>query len=226
MGEVMEYPFNIDQIPGFGPDNSSIGPFYEKVVEEAPPNCLLIEVGCFHGRSLVQLGLCAKMANKGIRVLGFDHVKGQSMGTEGIVRGWIEKAGLTENTFFAALDTVEAATTVADQSAWMVFLDDGHLHEEVALGIDTWMPKVQKGGILAGHDVRWHSVWEPVKAKLPDALHDPLYSDCWWCPKTTPLVGVDIHQSVRIEGKTGDAHFGYGMDGFRNDGKPSGSKLV
>ncbi len=222
----MDTPFNVDAIPGFGPDNSSIGPFYTKVVEECPPNSLLIEIGCFHGRSLVHLGLCAKAANKGIRVLGFDHCLGQSGGTEGIVQGWIEKAGLTENTFFACLDTVEASKSVADQSAWMVFLDDGHLHEEVERGILTWMPKVRYDGILAGHDAIWSSVWEPVKALLPSVIHDPAYRDCWWSRWNLPTVNANIHQQIRIEGKTGDAHFGYGMDGFRNDGRVSGSPLT
>ena len=34
----------------------------------------------------------------------------------------------------------------------MIFLDADHSYEAVRLDIETWLPKVKKNGILAGHD--------------------------------------------------------------------------
>ena len=45
----------------------------------------------------------------------------------------------------------------------MVFVDGGHLYEDVVLDLRLWWPKIRSGGIMAGHDynVRW---WGVVKA--------------------------------------------------------------
>lgn len=54
----------------------------------------------------------------------------------------------------------------------LVYIDAGHYSEEVAADIDSWLPKVREGGILAGHDIdypqakvqpyRWRTQIEPV----------------------------------------------------------------
>lgn len=223
---AVNYPFDYNKIEGFGVH--SFANFYERVVEECPLGSTLVEIGCYHGRSLVQLAMCAKAANKGIKVLGFDHCKGQSEGLKERVLDNIQKTDVGDMCSFFALSSLDAAEQVANSSCWMVFLDGDHGHEAVAADIDAWMPRVTKDGILAGHDAVWYSVWEPLKAKLPSVIHDPLWDDCWFAPKqqVRPTNEVDIRQSIRVEGKPGSAHFGYGEDGFRNDGKPSGSRLL
>jgi hypothetical protein len=49
---------------------------------------------------------------------------------------------------------VEAAKTIKDGSLDMVFVDDSHEYETTSANIEAWLPKVRKGGIIAGHDIR------------------------------------------------------------------------
>lgn len=212
------------QIGGFG--EHDYAPFYERLVEEAPPGAIIVEVGCYLGRSLCHLGTVAKAANKGLRIFGFDHCEGESGGMDGVVQRNVNILGLGDTVVFEKWKSVEAVVTFEDETVWCAFLDDGHLHEEVASGVDAWMPKVRKDGILAGHDAIFHTVWETVKAKLPSVCHDPLWRDCWFCRKETPLTDVDIRTPVRVMFEHGDAMFGYGVGDKRSDGLPSGSPLT
>lgn len=49
--------------------------------------------------------------------------------------------------------SVQAAQTIPDASLDLVFIDANHAYEYVKEDIESWMPKVRKGGILAGHDL-------------------------------------------------------------------------
>lgn len=46
----------------------------------------------------------------------------------------------------------EAPRLYGDKSLDAVFIDAGHAYEDVSRDIDAWLPKVKKGGVLAGHD--------------------------------------------------------------------------
>lgn len=46
----------------------------------------------------------------------------------------------------------DIAPLVEDRSIFMPFIDADHRYEAVRDDIDTWLPKVQPGGIIAGHD--------------------------------------------------------------------------
>jgi len=227
----------VNSIPGFGPSHDFAN-FYEKLVEMAPRGATIVETGCYNGRSLCHLGMVAREANKGLRIVGVDHCVDESAGMSGRVVKNLRERGLSvrysgfldvlrqlqnpeqdrphADVDFYEMPSIEASLLFSDNSVWCVFLDDGHLHTEVESGIDFWAPKVAPDGWLAGHDARMHSVWQPVKAKLENVIHDPLYNDCWRAPKQTPKTGVDIYKHVDLP------NFGYGAGNFRNDGKPSG----
>jgi predicted O-methyltransferase YrrM len=74
-------------------------------------------------------------------------------------------------------DSVEASKTVADGSVDCLFIDAAHDYESVKKDITAWLPKVKKGGILAGHDWSWHGVRTAVQELLPNAV--PTNEDCW-----------------------------------------------
>lgn len=48
--------------------------------------------------------------------------------------------------------SVEAAKLIPDGSQDFVFIDGNHDYEDVKEDMETWYPKVRKGGILSGHD--------------------------------------------------------------------------
>lgn len=242
--KVPDGPFHWSQIPGFG--THDYAPFYEQLVREAPEGATIVEVGCYHGRSLAHLALTTAAANKRLKVCGVDHCDGPSAQLGECVISNLNKCGLSVLHYtsgsdiptaygvgdksaivsFYEMPSLEASERFLNEHVWCVFIDDGHLHEEVEAGIDAWMPKVRPDGLLSGHDAIMHCVWEVCYAKLPGVLHDPKHRDCWWCHKETPLTGVDIRASVRIQFEHGDAMFGYGVGDKRNDGEPAGSPLM
>ncbi len=51
-----------------------------------------------------------------------------------------------------ALDSIQAAHRFPDDSLDFVYLDADHSEEAVLEDIQTWLPKVRPGGLIAGHD--------------------------------------------------------------------------
>jgi hypothetical protein len=49
-------------------------------------------------------------------------------------------------------NSIESASQFEDESLDFVFIDASHEYEDVKKDIQTWLPKVKKNGILAGHD--------------------------------------------------------------------------
>jgi predicted O-methyltransferase YrrM len=76
------------------------------------------------------------------------------------------------------MTTNEAVKLFEDESLDAVFIDADHSYEAVKLDIQNWMPKVRKGGILAGHDYTysWPGVVRAVDELLPDVKR---LDYCW-----------------------------------------------
>ena len=76
------------------------------------------------------------------------------------------------------MTTNEAARLFEDESLDAVFIDADHSYEAVKLDIQNWMPKVRKGGILAGHDYNsaWPGVVRAVNEIFPEAQK---IDSCW-----------------------------------------------
>lgn len=49
-------------------------------------------------------------------------------------------------------DSVWAAKLFPDNHFDFVYIDAGHIYEEVKSDLDAWWPKVKKGGVFGGHD--------------------------------------------------------------------------
>ncbi|MEQ1403839.1 class I SAM-dependent methyltransferase [Neorhizobium sp. Rsf11] len=50
------------------------------------------------------------------------------------------------------VSSIEAATTIADGSLDLVFLDADHSYDAVRADLSAWLPKVKAGGWIGGHD--------------------------------------------------------------------------
>ena len=55
-----------------------------------------------------------------------------------------------------------------DNSLDFVFIDASHKYIDVKEDIINWLPKVRKGGILAGDDFSWSGVRRALKELLPN----------------------------------------------------------
>jgi hypothetical protein len=61
--------------------------------------------------------------------------------------------------------SVQASNDFSDCELDFVFIDGLHSYENVVEDINLWLPKVKKGGVLAGHDfsLEWFSVVRAVE---------------------------------------------------------------
>ena len=74
--------------------------------------------------------------------------------------------------------SVNASKRFNDNSLDAVFIDADHSYEAVKLDIQNWMPKVRKGGILAGHD--YNSAWPGVIRAVNEIFPEAQKIDyCW-----------------------------------------------
>lgn len=166
--------FDVNSIPSFGAFDFSFA--YDLWVEEAPRNSTLIEVGNYHGRSLIYLALLAKESNKNLRVVGVDWGKGMGNGndpTDVALKENTQKFGVVEDLQLITATSEEGAKLFEDESAWLIFLDDDHSEIGFEKSFKAWYPKVVKGGILAGHDYLWHTVFNRIAMLYPQREHGP-----------------------------------------------------
>ena len=69
--------------------------------------------------------------------------------------------------------SLEAAGQFEDESLDFVFIDASHEYEDVKADIMAWMPKVKRGGVLAGHDYYVNYDYFPgVKRAAKECLVD------------------------------------------------------
>ena len=66
-------------------------------------------------------------------------------------------------------DSSESAKHFEDNSLDFVFIDACHAYDDVCKDINAWMPKVKKGGILAGHD---YNIYADVNKAVADLIGD------------------------------------------------------
>ena len=85
------------------------------------------------------------------------------------------------------LPSVEAAKYFEDNSVYMVFIDGQHTYEAVKSDILAWQPKLQRGGILAGHDYTQEAPDTVKKAvdELIPANALIVQNGCWICRKAS-----------------------------------------
>lgn len=185
-----------DHVPSFG------GPmdwwdFYEEAVKRAPAGSTIVELGCYHGRSLLCLGLLAREANKSLRLVGIDDGSAAHQPDMEIVRRNIEP--VADLVHLIAGDSAESARSFKDDSCWMVFIDSGHLHHLVEADVLAWMPKLSRDGWLCGHDLRAHTVGEVIWAMFGDRMiYDPRWHDIFMVPKCEPDRTKDIRGFVDL----------------------------
>jgi predicted O-methyltransferase YrrM len=140
------------EIAGWSGD---IHPFYAHMAKELGPRANVVEVGVYHGRSI--LFLAEKLLEEGkpdVRLFAVD--------PHDWADGWSD-AGAFYHHLVMMPDRIvrmvrplrftrDVARAFADRSLDLVFIDGEHDEASVETDIDAWACKVRSGGILAGHD--------------------------------------------------------------------------
>jgi hypothetical protein len=161
---------------------------YREAVERTPDGGTLVEVGCWKGKSLAYLLGRAKLSGKKLRVVGVDHFRG-SVGEPDLLREASEKdikaecwrncEGVGYPFELTVLSSAFAATTFAPESVDFVFLDASHDRESALADIKAWLPKVKRGGVLAGHDIDAPG----VRAAVDQVFEVRIIGRSWWYDK-------------------------------------------
>ncbi len=160
---------------------------YRKLVSAVPRNGTFVEVGVWQGRSLCSVADEIRTAN--LQVYAVDTFKG-TPSVAGVVHdceGRLESIFQKNVAIFAIEQhltviketSVAAATTFADKSVDLVFIDADHASDQVADDFSAWLPKVAIGGVLAGHDYGW--VEDIIQSKAEQFnLKVQSKGDIWW----------------------------------------------
>jgi len=152
---------------------------YRDVIEKAADGDVLVEVGCWKGKSLSFLLVEAVKSGKQLRIIGVDHFQG-SVGEPAlqeeaarsdlaaICRANLERADYPFELLCEA--SPAAAAKFADASLAFVFIDASHDQDSVLADVKAWLPKVRPGGVIAGHDYGYPSVRFAVHKAIPEAI--------------------------------------------------------
>lgn len=181
-------PHYADRISGWFTDGD-FG-FYREMVATAPATGHFVEVGSWKGRSSAFMAVEIANSGKNIRFDCVDtwqgsveHKLGGEFEDSDCVNGQLrqrfdQNMRPVDGRYRAVEMTSLAASQLYDeQSLDLVFLDAAHDLENVRADITAWLPKIKKGGVIAGHD--WHH--PPIQQAVHETLGDPgCMGGCWY----------------------------------------------
>lgn len=157
---------------------------YIRIAKSLGTQARIVEVGSFHGGSVVTLAVA--LLHRGIELTSVESFLGNGDGT-------VDGHALSKPAEYLAhikgryphlnirtypLDSVHAARKFDNGSLDMVFIDGDHRTSAVLRDIDTWLPKLRPGGILAGDDIGWDGVRSAVDQKF--GLDYQATDEVWW----------------------------------------------
>lgn len=125
------------------------------VIEEAPPNAVFIESGCYRGDSTKIV--VNKLIDRGIpfKYYCIDNWEFANV-TEKFsdnFQFFLDNIGdCADHVEIIRGDSLEAVENFEDDSVYFCFLDDSHVYAHVVKQIGLWLPKIVNNGILAGDD--------------------------------------------------------------------------
>ena len=155
---------------------------YDFLLKQVPEGGTFVELGAWLGKSSAYL--CDKATSQEITII--DSWKGSpnelttthKLATQiDIYDLFLENMG--ERKFKAIKATSKAAARkFKAESLDVVFIDLTHTYEAVKEDIQLWLPKVKKGGYIAGDD--YHENWKGVIQAVDELLpHATFIDDCW-----------------------------------------------
>lgn len=142
-----------------------------------PAEAIVAELGSFAGEGAEQFRKSGKVS----RIVCIDHWQGESMdGVRAAFEWRMRNPRLLGEVSVLAMKTSDAAPLIANESLDMVYVDASHDYASVKEDIENWLPKVKRGGFIAGHD--WHLEHFGVVRAVVDTLGRPdgIFPDTSW----------------------------------------------
>jgi hypothetical protein len=164
---------------------------YLELLDATPEGGTFVELGCYKGKSTSFIGVEIHKRKRDINFFAVDSFQGATNSTDAneikayegiseIEESYTYNVSLIGNKIKTIVSlTDEAAQYFDDGSVDVVFVDGGHSYEVVKADILAWLPKVKKGGILAGHDF---NAWQGVNKAVTEIFGTPhkVENDCWF----------------------------------------------
>jgi SAM-dependent methyltransferase len=150
---------------------------YKSMVEKFGDGSRFVEVGSWKGRSSVYMAVEIINSGKKIKFDCVDTWEGSVEHKEYDVVTQGELFSIFNDSIEPVKEyinpirkrSLEAVEDYEDESLDFVFIDASHEYEDVKLDIIKWLPKVKKGGVLAGHD---YGVFEGVDRAVNEIFRE------------------------------------------------------
>jgi len=163
-----------ESIPGW----FSFPNFYSEIVRKFPSGSRFVEVGSYKGRSFSYLVVECINSGKTFDVVAVDACPWPDVEPE-FYQNMKPLEG-NYRTMFGG-DSFVRIAEFEDNSIDFIFIDACHEYEYVKRDIEAALPKMKKGGILAGHDHNWQhpGVMRAVKESFGDRFTYDAAEDVW-----------------------------------------------
>ena len=144
--------------PQFGEDWFTYPEVYQQMVNRFPSGSKFVEIGSWKGKS--SAFMCVEIANSGKQIDFFciDTFEGSVEHQNNPELPYLYNIfknnmkpleGYYED---MRMPSMEAVQKFENESLDFVFIDGSHEYEDIKDDIISWLPKVKRGGVLAGHD--------------------------------------------------------------------------
>jgi predicted O-methyltransferase YrrM len=164
---------------------------YLELLDATPEGGTFVELGCYKGKSTSFIGVEIHKRKRDINFFAVDSFQGATNSTDAneikayegiseIEESYTYNVSLIGNKIKTIVSlTDEAAQYFEDGSVDVIFVDGGHSYEVVKADILAWLPKMKKGGIMAGHD---YNAWQGVNKAVTEIFGTPhkVENDCWF----------------------------------------------
>lgn len=150
------------------------------------PETVMAEIGCYAGESTLMFSQHAKLIH------AIDPWSGSPENTNSeIIFDFVTRR--SPNIHKIKRRSEEVYQDFPNRSLDLVYLDGDHSYAAVKRDLTLWLPKVKKGGCLAGHDwdFDWSTYWknpipENFPMDIPQKFHRHPVMDSYWGYNISP----------------------------------------
>lgn len=146
---------------------------YLRAIKEAPDKARFLEVGCLLGASTAFMAQAIIDSKKDISFTAIDlwdrqlldYVNPEWYGDKTPLQAFkdnLTKRGVIDRVNFVQGGSLQLAEMFRNESLDFVFFDSDHSEAHLSKEIVTYLPKMKKGSIMAGHDFN-NGQWPGVK---------------------------------------------------------------
>lgn len=162
---------------------------YTQMVEKFD-DAVFIEVGSWLGRSASYMGIEILNSQKNIKFYCVDTWPESEKDNEtslhnqkNLYSEFLQNIKPIKSSIIPyRMSSIEASKLFEDESVEFVFIDACHDYESVKSDLNSWFPKVKKGGVIAGHDYyenEWFEVKKAVDEFFIDKTNLSSSEKCW-----------------------------------------------